>query len=260
MYDELRGKVAVITGGSSGIGSALVEGFSEEGCRTVNLDLNPAESSKGKFYRTDVSDEENVKASIRSIIEEFGRIDTVINNAGLNRTSAIHELELADWNFQLNVNLAGTFLMSKHSIPHMIRQGSGTIINISSVNGIMPEGKDSAYAASKAAILSLTRSIAVEYAPEIRSIAIVPGSVRTPAQERTISEMRGMDANALKNGYSSRSDAHPAGRIAEPGEIASVALFLASSGASFLNGSHIIVDGGLLSRNPASLYGRKSSR
>lgn len=253
MYSDLAGKTAVVTGGSSGIGEAIIKRLVSEGCNTVNFDIKSGGGTETVFIEVDIRDEDVVKDATRKIKEKFGKIDILINNAGVNISSKLHEIGIEEWNKIIGVNLTGTFLVSKHVIPYMLENGSGTIVNLSSVNGISSTGRDAAYSASKAGIMALTRSMAVDYAPVIRVVGVSPGSVDTPAQKKAITEAYGCEEKSISKGYAQRASAHPMGRIARPGEIASVVAFLCSAESSFVDGGIIEVDGGLLARNPASV-------
>jgi NAD(P)-dependent dehydrogenase (short-subunit alcohol dehydrogenase family) len=180
----------------------------------------------------------------------FGRIDVLVNNAGIESYASIHECSEEEWDRILDINLKGYFLTSKYAIPYMLRGGEGVIIMIASVQSFMVEKRVAAYASSKAALLGLTRSIAIDYVPKIRTVAICPGSVRTPLLEWAAMMETGGDEEKARRNIEEWGKLHPIGRIIEPEEVANVAAFLASNQASAITGTCIVVDGGLSTKLP----------
>lgn len=253
MYDDLLNRTVIVTGGSKGIGRAITERFSREGSRVINFDIADDGRRGIEFLKVDISNGVEVQAAVEKIIEEHGKIDILVNNAGIAVLGKLHEISITQWEEQIGVNLRGTFLMSRFTIPHMLEAGSGTIINMSSVNGISSTGSDGPYAATKAGILAMTRAMAADYSPVIRTVAIAPGSVDTDAQRDSVTFASGKSGDDLTSGYGKRASLHPMGRIAKPEEVASVVAFLSSKEASFVDGSVVFVDGGLMARNPATL-------
>jgi NAD(P)-dependent dehydrogenase (short-subunit alcohol dehydrogenase family) len=242
------GKVAIVTGGASGIGGACVELLAARGARVAVLDVSEAvgpavgQAVQGALsLRVDVADAAQVTAAIDDVRERWGRIDILVASAGIQRYGTATTTTEEEWARVLDVNLTGAWHAARACLPHMTRGGS--IVNVASVQGLATQRNVCAYTVSKHALIGLTRSIAVDYAAAgIRANAVCPGSVDTPMLRWTAS---------LDPEPSSVFDAcramHPLGRIAEPAEIAEVICFLAHERASFVTGSVYTVDGGLLS-------------
>jgi NAD(P)-dependent dehydrogenase (short-subunit alcohol dehydrogenase family) len=241
MPGRLSGKRALVTGASSGIGSACVMRFHAEGARVGGLDLaKPASALPlAAFELADVRDEEQVKGALAALDEALGGIDCVVNAAGVAGGTLAHELELAEWRRILDVNLTGAFLVAKHAIAAMLRRKRpGAIVNLASVYGLEGGESTAPYNASKGGVVLLTRNLALDYGPHrIRSNAICPGFIRTPMTAA-------LNDPALKEVADRVVHAHPLGRLGEPEEIAAAALFLCSDDASFVNGAALTVDGG----------------
>lgn len=243
---KLKGKVAIVTGGASGIGEYTVRELVKESALVVFADLNDelasslvselnTESKRVVYQRANVSKEEDVEALVQRAVEEFGKLDIIVNNAGIGSTGAAEEVSLEDWHKVLSVNLDGVFLSSKHAIKAMKKNGSGSIINIASILGHVGFSGSIAYTSSKGAVVNLTRALAVEYAKEnIRVNAVCPGFILTPLVKQHLSE------EALKH----LEGLHPLGRLGTSEEIAKAVAFLASDDASFITGSSLMVDGG----------------
>lgn len=249
---RVDGKACVVTGAGSGIGKAIAERLAEEGGKVLCVDVNGATVSEtahsiqqaggiADAVTVDVSDRHQVDAFVTRCVELYGRIDVLVNNAGVNIPSVFHEVSDAAIDKTLNVNVKGPMYGSRAAIPHMLRQGGGSIINISSVNGLVSEPFLAVYSASKGAVVMLTRGIALDYAKQgIRCNAICPGWVDTPINYAH-AEMLG----GLEKVYSTIDSFQPIGRPGYPREIAHLALFLASDEASFITGSIIAADGGM---------------
>lgn len=244
---RLQDRVAVVTGGGSGIGRASVRRLADEGAKVVVADINEetggeaAEEVGGLFVRADVADEEDVARIYRTAFDEFGRIDVAFNNAGIFPPDggSILETDLAVWRRVQEVNLTSIFLCCKHVIPYMQRQGKGSIINASSFIAVMGSAiSNIAYTASKGGVLAMSRELGVQFARDgIRVNALCPGPVDTPL-------LRELDAkNPERLG---RRIVHmPLGRSAQAEEIAAAVAFLASDDASFITASEFLVDGGM---------------
>jgi dihydroanticapsin dehydrogenase len=252
MPGRVEGKACVVTGAGSGIGRAIAERLAEEGGRVVCIDLN-AQAVEGvvegirsgggiaQAVTADVSDSAQVDAFVSRCVELYGRIDVLVNNAGVNIPGVLHEVPNTVIDRTLNVNVKGPIYGCRAAIPHMLSQGGGSIVNISSVNGLVSEPFLSVYSASKGAVVMLTRGVALDYAKRgIRCNAICPGWVDTPINYAH-AEMLG----GLQKVYDSIDAFQPIGRPGQPREIAHLALFLASDEASFMTGSIIAADGGM---------------
>jgi NAD(P)-dependent dehydrogenase (short-subunit alcohol dehydrogenase family) len=249
---RVEGKACVVTGAGSGIGKAIAQRLAEEGGKVICVDLN-AEAvaatvqniqdtgGTAEAFAADVSDAGKTDAFIQRCVEQYGSIDVLVNNAGVNLPGVFHEVSNEVIDKTLNVNVKGAIYGSRAAIPHMLKQGGGAIVNISSVNGLVSEPFLAIYSASKGAVVMLTKGIALDYAKQgIRCNCICPGWVDTPINYAH-AEMLG----GLKKVYASIDSFQPIGRPGEPREIAHLALFLASDEASFLTGSIIAADGGM---------------
>jgi NAD(P)-dependent dehydrogenase (short-subunit alcohol dehydrogenase family) len=239
-------KVAFVTGAASGIGRATAVAFATEGARVAILDLTEnalsetadAVRNAGAQVLTiacDVSKPEQVEAAIRQVIETFGRLDIAFNNAGVeNKAAPVAEIELDEWDRILDINLRGTFVCMKHELAQMVRQGSGVIVNTSSGAGVRGVAGGASYAASKHAIIGLTKSAALDYAKQnIRVNAILPGNIETPMMDR------------FTNGDIQKAiDLEPVGRLGKPEEIADAVLWMSADLGRFVTGAAISVDGG----------------
>jgi NAD(P)-dependent dehydrogenase (short-subunit alcohol dehydrogenase family) len=249
---RVQDKVCIVTGAGSGIGKATAIRLAEEGGKVLCVDLNleSAQATTQEIlemnglalaFKADVGDVEQANAFVARAVETWGRIDVLVNNAGVNLPGVFHEVSDATINKTLDVNVKGPMYASRAAIPHMLEQGSGSIVNISSVNGLVSEPFLAVYSASKGAVVMLTRGIALDYASRgIRCNCICPGWVDTPINDAH-AEMLG----GLEKVYASMAQFQPIGRPGEPREIAHLALFLASDEASFITGSVISADGGM---------------
>jgi NAD(P)-dependent dehydrogenase (short-subunit alcohol dehydrogenase family) len=236
----LEGKVCVITGTASGIGAESARLFAAEGARVIGIDLSP--QAEGELtIEADVSDEGQVVEAFRRVADEVGRIDVLMNNAGINPTDdgSVLETSLESWQRVQDVNLRSVFLCCKHGIPHLIEAGGGSVINVASFVAVMGAAVSQAsYTASKGAVLSLSRELGVEFADRaVRVNALCPGPVNTPLLKELFAKDPERAAKRLVH--------IPMGRFGEPEEIAKAALFLASDDSSFVTASSFLVDGGL---------------
>jgi NAD(P)-dependent dehydrogenase (short-subunit alcohol dehydrogenase family) len=231
---RLEGKVALVTGGRSGLGEACVTRFADEGATVVTLDV-----TSGADHVVDVRDEQAVAGAIAKIVERHGRLDVVVNSAGVGGGGPVHLVDAKEWDRVLGVNLTGTFLVCKHALPVMQAQGSGSIVNLASVEGLEGTEGGSAYNASKGGVVLLTKNMAIDYGRAgVRVNCICPGFIETPM----FNEVMGSPGMArYRDAY---RDAHKLGRFGRPEEIAAAALFLASDDASFVTGHALVVDGG----------------
>lgn len=248
MTNSLSGRVAIVTGGASGIGKACVEALAEAGASVVIADrsfdaasaLAESLTSDALALEVDVSDHDSCQGMIASTLEKYGRLDIAVNNAGLANPdkSRVAELTVEDWRRMMNVNFDGVFYSMKAEIPAMLDAGGGSIVNIASVMGSVATPGASAYVASKHGVVGLTKAAAVDYATDgIRVNSVGPGYVDTAMLANRSAEQREEIASR-----------HPMGRIATPAEIAAVVIFLASSSSSFVTGAYYTADGGYTAR------------
>lgn len=245
---SFKNKTIVVTGGAKGIGAGCINVFHQQSGNVVILDrdvtageeLSDELGDRALFIRCDVTDENEVKNAMNKTAEHFGRLDVLVNNAGILKYFKVTETTEKDWDNVMDVNVKGAFFCAKHAIPHMQKNGAGIVVNISSVQAYVAQEGVAAYVTSKSALIGLTRSIAVDYAPGIRSVAICPGGVDTPLNRDAFNQSP--DPEQVRQ---ETIDLHLAGRMAEQEEIGELAAFVASDKGSFINGQPIRIDGGL---------------
>ncbi|MGF1671015.1 MAG: SDR family NAD(P)-dependent oxidoreductase [Balneolaceae bacterium] len=245
---SFKNKTIVITGGAKGIGAGCASVFHKEGGNVVILDVDTKAGQqfcnelgeRTLFINCDVSKEPDIREAMQKAVAEFGGLEVLINNAGILKYLKVTETTVEDWDSIFNVNVKGAFLCTKHAIPYMLEQGEGVVINMSSVQAFVAQEQVAAYVASKSALIGLTRSIAVDYAPQIRSVAICPGGVDTPMNQNAF-QMSNDPDKARRD----TENLHLPGRMANPKEIGELAAFIASEKGAFINGQPIRIDGGL---------------
>jgi NAD(P)-dependent dehydrogenase (short-subunit alcohol dehydrogenase family) len=244
---DFSGKTALITGGAQGIGRAVAEAYLRRGGAVALLDHDEEALAETRTtcralgevlaLRGDVAGEEDVPGAVAAVLERFGRLDLLVNNAGIMIRKPVAELTLAEWNTVLGVNLTGMFLCAKHAAPALAEAG-GAIVNVASTRAFQSEPDTEAYAASKGGVIGLTHALAASLGPKVRVNAVTPGWIDvTPWQKlsaRKPEKLRPRDHAQ-----------HPAGRVGVPGDVAEMVLFLASERASFITGACFPVDGGM---------------
>ena len=241
---RLEGKVALVTGAASGIGRACVERFASDGAKVVGADLQSAALGGARLARLDVRDEAAVAELVREIARDHGRLDVVVNAAGVAGGGPVHRLDASAWDRVLDINLKGTFLVCKHALIQMVEQPAvdgerGSLINIASIEGLEGTAGGSAYNASKGGVVLLTKNLAIDYGRSgVRANAICPGFIETPMLAGVL------DNPAMAKVRAEIEHEHKLRRFGRPEEIASVASFLASRDASFVSGQALAVDGG----------------
>ena len=257
MTERFSGKVAIVTGGASGIGRASARACAMEGASVAIADVDRvggeetlrgtiARGGQAVFIQADVSKAEDAEKIVDHTVASFGGVDILHNNAGVVVYGTVPEMPEQEWDRVLGVNLKGAFLCSKHAIPQMVSRGGGAIVNTASVQAFASQRLVAAYAASKAAVIAMTKTMALDHALEgIRVNCVCPGSIDTP-MVRSAARIFSLDDPELAvRGW---AEAHPVGRIGDAEEVATAVLFLASSGASFITGASLAVDGGLLAQ------------
>ncbi len=246
---RLKEKIAIITGGGSGIGKATALRFSREGAQVMIADMNEEQGLKtmeminangnhAEFLFTDVSKSEDVEQLVKKTVDIFGGLDIMVNNAGISHPeNKISNIPIADWKKVVDVCLGGVFHGIKYAVPEMKKNGGGSIVNIASIAGIKGQKLLAAYSAAKGGVIAITKSSALEYGKQnIRVNAIAPGVIDTTI----LNEWKNTDK------WPVLSTANVLGRIGQPEEVANAILFLASNEASFVTGTTLVVDGGTL--------------
>ncbi len=255
---NLNGQSVIVTGAGNGIGQAIALAFAASGAHVVVADVLAEDGRQtvarisddggsAAFVEADVAKADDAERLVASAVEHFGGVDVLVNNAGVGGSRLpVHELEPDDFDRVINVNLRGTFLCSKYAIPHLLADRAGRIVNIASTYGVIAAPLSVAYCASKAAIINLTRQMAIDYGPQgLRVNALCPGYIDTGLGRRgpTLTPSEFAAANSVRE---TAAALQPLGRQGSPAEVAAAAVFLASEAASFITGAILPVDGGCL--------------
>lgn len=254
---RLKNKVVIITGGALGIGKASCLLLAKEGAKIAVTDINDAAGQQlvehisqlggtARFWHMDTGNEQQVKQAFSEINQQFGKIDVLVNNAGIAGVNKpTHEITEAEWDALMQVNVKGVFFCTKHAIPYLQKNGSGSIINLSSIYGIVSAPDVPPYHASKGAVRLMTKTDALLYAKDkIRVNSIHPGYIWTPLVEN-LGKQHPQGLEVFKQTI---ADLHPLGRIGEPDDIAYGILYLASDESKFVTGSELVIDGGYTAR------------
>ncbi|HIN05027.1 MAG TPA: glucose 1-dehydrogenase [Dehalococcoidia bacterium] len=244
---RLEGKVALISGGARGMGATEAKMFAREGAMVVIGDVLEEEGRQTEaeinetggeclFVKLDVTSEAEWQMAVATAVARFGKLDILVNNAGIFRGNRVEDTTSEEWDQVMDINAKGVFLGTKHSIPEMRKAGGGSIVNISSVAGLVGNPYSSAYNASKGAVRLLTKSTAIQYAKDgIRANSIHPGVIVTPMTQDVVNDPSFREF---------RLAANPISRLGQPADIAYGALYLASDESSFVTGSELVIDGG----------------
>jgi NAD(P)-dependent dehydrogenase (short-subunit alcohol dehydrogenase family) len=255
--ERFTGRVALVTGAGAGIGAAVARGFAAEGAVVALADRDgdaaeavAAELRSGGARTTalavDVRRADETRRAVEDCVAELGGLDVLVNAAGVVRYAELPDLDEADWDLQLDTNLKGVFLLSRAAIPVMRERGGGAIVNFSSVQAVASQPLVAAYAASKAGVVALTKTMAIDHGRDgIRVNCVLPGSVRTPMLRQGGELFAPDDPEGELERWGAQ---HPIGRLIEPEEVARVVLFLASDDASAVTGAPVLTDGGLAAK------------
>ena len=256
---RLARKVALITGGGTGIGAATARRFAAEGARVVVTGRRPepieavAQATLGVAVAGDTSDPAHAADAVGVAVETFGGLDIVVAGAGIDLGGPAGEVDDRDWQQTLDVNLTGPLVVVRAALPALIERGAGSIVLVSSVNGLASAPRSAAYDTSKAGLIGLTRSIAVDYGPQrIRANAVCPGWVVTPMGDDDMDALASTAGISREQAYARATAQVPLRRPATPEEIAACCLFLASDEAAVVSGTALVADGGGLALEPAS--------
>ena len=249
MNINFDGKVAIVTGAAKGIGEAAARRLAASGASVALLDVDEkvgrqtaASIERGEFFSCDVSSAKQVESVVKAVVERFGGIDIVVSNAGIQEYGDVVGTSEDLWDKVLNINLKGCFLISKYSVPHMLKRGAGAIVVVGSVQSMSAIGGSAAYVTAKHGLLGLVRAMALDYAQKgIRVNCVCPGAIDTPMLRWAAN----LDPNPQKV-IETCDRMHAMGRIGQPNEVANAIAYLASDAASFITGAALLVDGGML--------------
>lgn len=245
---RFEGKVAIVTGGAQGIGKGIARRLAQEGAAVAIADIDVKRGrqtadelidsgARAFFLKADVTRESDVTSLIDGVTAHFGRLDLFVNNAGASPRRPLTELSLADWRGLIDLNLTSMFLCARAALPYLRQAGGASIVNIASLHAFLTVPGLSAYAAAKGGVVALTRSMAIEFAPDVRVNAVAPGVIETEAWFSAVEDVEAARQHRLQF--------HPVGRLGQPEDIAAAVAFLASEDAAFITGVTLPVDGGL---------------
>jgi len=248
---ELDGKIALVTGGGRGIGRGIVDRFLEEGAQVAivqrrSLDDALAAHPRVAHVTADLSDPSAIATAVEQVVERFGGIDVLVNNAGIMFERSISEIRLDEWDLMMAVNLRTPLFLAQAVVPSMRERGGGSIVTIGSIEGIAANPQHAAYCASKAGVHGLTRAMAVDLGPDrIRCNAIAPGWIASDLSETYLEAQP--DPGAARDAL---NRLHPVGRVGRPTDVGDLAVYLASDRSSFMTGEVVVLDGGRTAKLP----------
>lgn len=254
---EFKGKIAFITGGANGIGLETAQQFVQGGAKVCLVDIdeqkgNEAQARIGSksslFIKSDVTDSFQIKKAVDACVEKFGAINFLINNAGIIRYNNAMTCPEAEWDLVMNVNLKSYFLAAKYTLPHIKKNVGGVIVNVASAQSFISSANMVHYTTAKTALLGFTRSLAIDFAPDVRAVAVCPGTVDTPMARNAWAS-----ADDPEKVHQESKQMHLLNRIAQPCEIAGLITYLCSSKSAFITGQAFRIDGGLGISVPGSV-------